>query len=688
MTTKNPFLADDFAINWSALTSDHVVTDMEIALERGQSALNEILDLKTGEETFANTFMALEEATLIVSNPWGKVDHLTAVNDHPELRKAHLEILPKVTDFFSAIPLNQELYKKLQRFASKPEATALEAVEKRFLSETLQDFEDAGANLDDATRGRLMEIEAKLAKITKTFSDNVLDSTNAYQLIVETADELKGLPESFVEAARQDALAKDIGTEDAPKYRLTLQMPSFVPAMRFIDSDSIRRELYEAFIRVGHEGKFENGDLIKEILQLRKEKAVLLGKDIFPDWALSRRMAGTGKRALAFVEDLQRKTKAAFERENQELIDFKASKTNQDPIPLDQWENAYWSEKLQKERFDFDEELLRPYFPMESVMSGMFKLVEKVFGISVTEDADPKPDTWHPEVLRYSVRDSQTGRHMGSFYTDWYPRESKRGGAWMSDMITGKPDNGSLTPHLGQIAGNLTPPVGDKPALLNHRDVETVFHEFGHLIHHLLSEVKIRSLAGTNVAWDFVELPSQIMENWCWERESLDLFARHYETNEPIPEDLFKKMKRSRTFGAARMQMRQLQLGKMDLALHMFFDASGAEDMDAFIKSSLEGYLAPTNVEFPSIVRSFSHLFSSSTGYAAGYYSYKWAEVLDADAFTRFTKEGIMNPSTGMAFRKCILSKGNEEEPNILFHAFMGREPDPDALLERLGLLA
>ena len=688
MSNENPFLKPDFYIPWSELGADRVVPGMEKALEAGAAALDAIRQLPDGAETYANTFLALEEATLKVSEPWHKVDHLTAVNDHPELRQAHLEILPKVTEFFAAIPLDQDLYAKLKNFSASAAVSGLNAVEKRFVEETLKDFEDAGASLDEPTRARLKAIEAALAEKTKKFSDNVLDSTNAYQLIVDSSGELAGLPESFIEAARQSALAKGIGSEEAPKYRFTLQMPSFIPAMRFLDSDAIRKELYEAFTKVGHSGQYENETLIREILQLRQEKAKLLGKAIFPDWALSRRMAGSGKRALGFVEDLHRKTKAAFDLENEELIRFKAEKTGAEPTPLNQWEAAYWAEKLRLERFDFDEELLRPYFPMESVMEGMLQRVETVFGISVKEVTDPKPDTWHPEVKVYAIHDVAEGRHLGSFYTDWYPREPKRGGAWMSHMITGKPVNGSLSPHLGQIAGNLTPPVGDKPALLNHRDVETIFHEFGHLLHHLLSEVPIRSLAGTNVAWDFVELPSQIMENWCWERKSLDLFARNYQSGEPIPEDLFMKLLRTRTFGAARGQMRQLQFGKMDLELHMSYDPHGEVGLDQFIREATRDYTAPTNVDYPSNVRGFGHLFSDSTGYAAGYYSYKWAEVLDADAFTRFCKEGIMNPETGMAFRKCVLAKGNAEEPNKLFRDFMGRDPDPNALLQRLGLLS
>jgi oligopeptidase A len=687
MQSQHPFLDPAFAIRWSGLAAGHVVPDMQAAIAAGQEALRRIESIPDGDETFANTFLALEEATHIVSEPWSKVSLLDSVNDHPEFRKAHREVLPAVSAFFSAIPLNQALYRKLRQFSESPQSAQLDPVRQRFVAETLKDFEDAGANLDDPTRQRLHEIESLLAGKTKQFSENVLDSTNRYEKILDSAEALRGLPESMIEAARLDALAKGHGTEEAPRYRLTLHAPSMVPVLRFAESDQLRREVYEAFTRVGHSGEFENEPLIREILALRSEKARLLGKPDFPEWVLARRMARNGSQALAFVEDLHHKTKPSFDRENLELSRYKAEKTGLPQAPLAPWEGAFWAEKLRRETYAFDEEELRPYFPLPTVMAGMFALVERIFGIRVEEQADPKPDTWHPSVRYYAVHDAASGRHLGSFYADWFPRESKRGGAWMSGLLTGQlqPD-GSMTPHLGFIGGNMTPPVGDKPPLLNHREVETVFHEFGHLLHHVLSEVPIRSLSGTNVAWDFVELPSQIMENWCWERQSLDLFARHHETGEPVPEDLFQKVCRARNFGAARFQMRQLFFARMDLALHLKFDPAGHPDLDAFIKAETEGYLPPGAEQYPSNIRGFEHLFAHSTGYASGYYSYKWAEVLDADAFTRFAGEGILNQETGADFRRAILSRGNSDQPEILYRAFMGRDPDPNALLARLGL--
>ncbi|HLX46329.1 MAG TPA: M3 family metallopeptidase, partial [Bryobacteraceae bacterium] len=327
-------------------------------------------------------------------------------------------------------------------------------------------------------------------------------------------------------------------------------------------------------------------------------------------------------------------------------------------------------------------EALRPYFPLERVVAGMFDIFGRVLGIRVSEEKGVP--TWDAEVRCYAIHDGASGQYLGSFYADWYPRENKRGGAWMDTLITGNPNKNE--PHLGMICGNLTPPVDGKPALLTHREVETIFHEFGHLLHHLLSRVEVRSLSGTSVAWDFVELPSQIMENWCWERESLDLFARHYESGAPIPAELFEKMKRAKTFRAANAQMRQLGFGFVDLALHREWD--GKTDVIAFSRGVLQKFApAPLPGDY-AMIAGFTHLFASPVAYGAGYYSYKWAEVLDADAFTRFRLEGVFNESVGRDYREKILAKGDSEDPAELYRSFMGRDPDPDALLERAGLLA
>jgi oligopeptidase A len=407
-------------------------------------------------------------------------------------------------------------------------------------------------------------------------------------------------------------------------------------------------------------------------------------------------MARNGDTALAFVEQIHDRIRDSFVADAQRLAEYKASKTGSSPQPLEPWENSYWAERQRKEHYAIDDEDLRPYFPVKGVMEGMFGIATRIFGITITElptihhpsseiqnpESQPPVETWHPEVTSYEIHDSDTGKHLGSFYADWHPRETKRGGAWMNSLHTGGPGE----PHLGLIIGNMSPPVGDTPALLTHREVETIFHEFGHLLHGLLSDVPVKSLSGTNVAWDFVELPSQLMENFCWDRESLDLFARHHITGEPIPEELFRKLLAAKNYMSATVFMRQLALGKLDLELHIHLARYLGRDLAEIDLEILESFRMPTSAKSPSMVLRFNHLFSSPTGYAAGYYSYKWAEVLDADAFTRFQREGILNPDTGLSFRREILSKGNSAPPEVLYQNFMSRPADPLPLLTRAGL--
>jgi oligopeptidase A len=460
-----------------------------------------------------------------------------------------------------------------------------------------------------------------------------------------------------------------------------------IPVLQYLDDDEIRKELWQAFSALGREDPHDNGSLLADILALRHEMAGLLGHGNFADHVLQPRMAKDGKTALGFIEDLHDRIQTQFGVETDAIEAFKAGETGRPVEPLEPWEIGYWSEKLRRQRYDFDAEALRPYFAIDRVIEGMFEIVQDIFGLRL-EEVDTV-EVWHPEVTFYHVYDAE-GDLLGGFYADWHPRESKRGGAWMNYLRTGLPpeasDTGKREPHMGLICGNLTPPAAGKPAQLTHAEVETVFHEFGHLLHHLLGNVAIKSLNGVNVVWDFVELPSQIMENFCWERVSLDRFARHAETGDPIPEDLFQKMKAARDFQTAMITMRQLSFGKMDLELHYNYTKWSAGDLDEAIDAMLADYQMRTKTPRPNNSRSFNHLFSSPTGYAAGYYSYKWAEVLDADAFTRFQEDGVLSREVGRAFRETILSQGNAREAGELFRDFMGRDPDLDALLKRIGL--
>ena len=677
MNASHPFLAEDFHIKWSTLTPDHIKADVTRAIENGRTNIEAIKAVTPEVATFENTFGALEGATDDLDRSWGRVNHLDSVANSDALREALNEMLPVVSEFSSSISLDGDLWKVLKSFAESHAVNDLTEIQKRFVEETCHDFKSAGADLDPDSKKRMFEINNELARETQKFGENVLDSTNAWELFVENEDKLAGLPESAKAGAAEDAAAK--GREG--QWRFTQQFPSMYPVMQYAESDDLRRKIWEGSCTIGNGGKYDNTQHIWNILRLRREKASLLGFSNFADHILERRMAGSGKGALHFTEDLHLKIKDQFAKEIAALQAFKAEKTDASDAPLQPWEVAFWTEKRRQELYDFDDEALRPYFPVDQVMDGLFSLTSRLFGIEITS---AEAEAWHPEVKFYHIHDTTSGEHLGSFYADWHPRESKRGGAWFNYLETGLPDPRS--PHLGLICGNMTKPTGDKPALLTHSEVETIFHEFGHLLHHLLSEVGIKSLAGVNVPWDFVELPSQIMENFCWDRESLDLFAKHYETGETIPDELFAKMIAARNYFAASTFMRQLAFGKLDLELHLRPEELEGRDLDEIDRELLADYKAHLATESPSMSRRFSHLFSSPVGYAAGYYSYKWAEVLDADAFTRFQKEGILNPETGKSFREEILAKGNSRPVDDSYRAFMGRDPEQAALLERSGL--
>ncbi|MEO0508338.1 MAG: M3 family metallopeptidase [Verrucomicrobiota bacterium] len=682
----HPFLKDEFHIKWSELTPDHIEVDIRKALADASSAVEKVARPEAGASSYEETIEALDQALQPLNRAWGLVSHLDSVCNSPELREAYNKMLPEVTDFFSSIPLNAKLWETIKVFGTSDSVQTLSPTKQRYVQETLADFREQGADLAPEKKKRAAELQSRLAELTQKYSENCLDAVNAWEKIIINESELAGLPESAIAAAKQSAEAK--GHENA--WRFTLQAPSYIPVMTYAESDALRKEVWQAYAAIGRGDSHNNQALVREILDLRHEFAQLVGQENFADHVTERRMAASGNAALQFGETIFEKVREQFEAEAEQLRQFKnvrgtASSQSVDAPLLEPWEVGYWAEKQRKANYDFDEEALRPYFPINRVIDGMFEIAQELLGLRIEESKEAQ--VWHKEVRFYDLFDADTNELLGAFYADWHPRESKRGGAWMNYLITGERDK-KRTPHLGLICGNLTPSVGDKPALLTHREVETIFHEFGHLLHHLCGEVEVKSLNGVNVPWDFVELPSQIMENWCWDRISLDRFARHYETGEAIPEALFGKMLAARNYMKASANVRQLSFGKMDLELHINWPLSAREDLDQFIENVLQGYAAEYKTQPKSNVFNFSHLFSSPTGYASGYYSYKWAEVLDADAFTRFQKEGILNPETGRDFRNKILAKGNSEDPAKLYKDFMGRGPDPDALLRRDGLIA
>ncbi|MCB1227120.1 MAG: M3 family metallopeptidase [Verrucomicrobiales bacterium] len=704
---SQPFLTDDYHIRWSTLQPEHAEADIRAALRESEERMEEFLSQDRGKLSFDSVILALNEVTRPLNEAWGLVQHLDALCNSPALREAQNKLLPEVSAFFAKIPLNETLWDLLLTYSKTDEAKNLTGCRRRALEEEVEGFRQHGAELPAAQKARLEEIESALSQATQKYSENVLDSTNAWELIVDDLEKLRGLPASAIDAAREDAMTKGHGTAEAPSYRFTLKAPSLFPVLEYLEDESIRRQAWEASAMIGRGEKYDNTELVWEILRLRHEKAQMLGKPHFADHILQQRMARNGSAALRFIEDLHARVAAPFQRETISLQEFRADQEHRAADLFEPWQVAFWAEKQRRAEYDFDPEELRPWFPMDRVLSGMFRLAEKIFDLRIVErdavylEADASESThvscqpqetgpvevWAPGVKFYEVR-NEKGTQIGGFYADWHPRDSKRGGAWMNYLRMGLPPSGERDRrlHLGLICGNMTPPIEGQPALLTHDEVCTVFHEFGHLLHQLLGAVEVPSLNGVNVYWDFVELPSQLMENFCWERESLDLFARHHQTGEPVPQRLFKKLVAARNFRSASAMMRQLAFGKLDLELHMKHATEEGADLDALSRRILEGYVMPLKTDPPSMARRFGHLFSSPVGYAAGYYSYKWAEVLDADAFTRFQREGVLNAEVGREFRDKILSKGNSEEPAQLFRDFMGRDPDSTALLVRSGL--
>jgi len=672
MSEPNPLLGEQFLIPFDQIRAEHVEPAIAELLGRAKRQLDELIRAP-GPRTWENTMEALDHLADPLEYAFGVVKHLESVATTPELRAAFNRVQPEVSAFFSSLPLNDALWQAVRSYSETEDARALTGTRRRFLTKTVDNFRRHGAELDPAGKKKLEEMDVELTRLTTRFGENVLDSTNTWDLTIDDEGKLAGLPPSAVEAARASAASKG-----RSGWRFTLQGPSYVALMTYLDDREIRRDTYLAQTTRATTGDHDNRPILARILELRRAKAALLGFTDFADFVLVDRMAHTGAHAEDFLTTLKARTEAAFERENRELEAFAGRK-------LEPWDVGYYAEKQRKALYDFDEEELRPYFPLESVVHGMFEIAGRLYGVRVVERSGVP--LWDAAVGYYEIRDERTGALYGAFYADWFPRENKRGGAWMDSLITGVVRGDELDPHAGLIAGNLTPPVGNKPALLTHRDVETIFHEFGHLLHHCLSRVEVRSMAGTSVAWDFVELPSQIMENWCWEREALDLFARHYQTGERIPEELFRKMLRARNFRAANAQMRQLSFGFADLALHRHYDPARDGDAVAYSREILQRFSAAPLPANHAMIASFTHLFGSPVGYGAGYYSYKWAEVLDADAFSRFRHEGIFNRRTGMEFRARILQRGDSEDPADLYRSFMGRDPDPNALLERNGLL-
>jgi oligopeptidase A len=683
----NPLLSLTDPLPFDRIRGEHVEPAVTALLAEARARLDALA--ASGERgearTYDNTLGALEAIGERLELALGVVGHLEAVETTPALRAAYNAVQPEVSTFYSSLSLSAGVWAALKAYAATPEAAALTGTRRRFLDKTIADFRRNGADLDPAGKTRLAAVDVELATLTLRYAQNVLDATNAFELVVTDEARLAGLPEQAVAAARESAAQKGV-----TGWRFTLQAPSYTPVLTYLDDASIREKLYRAFTSRGSaDGPLDNRPIVARVLELRREKAALLGFPTFADLVLEDRMAKTGSAARKFVGVLHTETLPFFARENEALHAFRRELEGPEAPELAPWDVGYYAEKMRRARFDFDEEALRPYFPVERVLQGLFEIAHRLYGVRV-EPWEGAP-VWHPSVKTFVLREPD-GTASAAFYVDVAPRESKRDGAWMQGLHTAVPVGpsslGGFPRHLEVLAGNVTPPLEGRPALLSHREVETMFHEFGHLMHHAASRVAVRSLAGTSVAWDFVELPSQIMENWCWEREALDLFARHWQTGETVPEELLARMRAARTFRAANAMMRQLGFAEVDLAMHM--EARPAEHASdvAWSRTILQRFSAARMPDDHAMIAAFPHIFGSPVGYAAGYYSYKWAEVLDADAFSRFKREGLFNPAVGTAFRGGILALGDSADPMELYRGFMGREPTIQALLERDGLVA
>ncbi len=667
---SNPLLQTNLPLPFDRIQASHIEPAISELIEQSKQAIDSIASVQ--DPTYAATFEALEKSTERLEVAMGMVEHLESVATSDALREAYNKILPAVSQFYSSIVLHEGLYRALCACEKTLDKSSLTPIQARFVEKTLDDFRRHGAELNEEGKAELRRIDQALSEKTTQFSQNVLDSSNAFELVVDES-QVSGLPASALSVARESAQSKG---QDG--YRFTLQAPSVMPVLTYADDANLRKAIWKAYNRRGC-GKFDNLPLVRDILRLRKQKAQLLGFADFADLVTHDRMAKTGADASAFVQNLRTKTEEAYKKENEDLLSFRRQLEGPEAPELQPWDVGYYAEKQRKALYDFDEEALRPYFSAEKVLQGAFDLATSLYGISI-EDAELP--VWHESVRAHRMRD-RAGDEIGLFYTDLYPRASKRDGAWMHGLVASAPP----TPHVALFCLNAQPPTKDVPSLLSFRDVETVFHEFGHLLHHCLSKVPVRSLACTRVAQDFVELPSQIMENWCTESAALHRFATHYETHEPLPEELIERLLRARNFRAANAQMRQLGFAAVDLALHQEFDPNSAQDVNQFANAILQQYAVVPLPSDYSLITSFGHLFSHAVGYAAGYYSYKWAEVLDADAFSRFKSEGLFSEQVGEAFLNTILCRGDSADPQELFEEFMGRAPQIEPMLERLGLL-
>lgn len=640
-------------------------------------AKNEIAKIKNNKDqpNFENVIVALEESSLYVDRCAEIFFNLHSAESNDELQKIAKDFSPLLTEYGNDVLLDKELFLRVKAVHDNKDKLNLTVEQKTLLDKTYKGFARNGALLDEGQKSKLREIDNALSKLTLEFGDHVLFETNSYLKVVQDVKELEGLPDNVIEQAQMTA--KEKGKEG---YALTLSMPCYVAVMTYAKNRALREELYRAYGSKAYKNDAnDNQKVIKELVRLRKERANLLGYKNHSEYVLEERMAGKPETVFSFLEDILVKAKPVA---LQELDELKAFAKKEDQIQdFKPWDGTYYSEKLKKVKFNVNDEMLKPYFKLENVIEGVFEVAKRLYGISFIERKDIP--LYHSEVRTYEVLDEK-GEHLSVFYADFFPRAGKRNGAWMTSYRSQRKSGGKdIRPHIS-IVCNFTKPTATKPSLLTFDEVNTLFHEFGHALHGMLSNCNYQSISGTNVYWDFVELPSQIMENWTHEKECLDIFARHYETGEKIPAELIQRIKDSSNFHEGRFTLRQLSLGLLDMAWHTA-NPENIQNVSDFERVAVERtQILPYDPEINTSC-SFSHIFAG--GYSSGYYSYKWAEVLDADAFDLFVEKGIFNPEIAKSFAQNILSRGGSEHPLELFKKFRGREPKVDALLKRAGLI-
>ena len=671
---KTPFELPPF----ETIQTSHYTEGIEKALEEAKVEVNQIIDYPESP-TFENVIEALELSGKKLERNASILFNLNSAETNDEIQQITQEISPKLSAFNSEVKQNEALFAKVKSVYDQKDNLDLNTEQRKLLKETYFDFVRRGVELEGVKKERFKEISIELSKLSLKFSENVLAETNAFELVITEEKDLKGLPEDLKARARELAKTKD----QHDSWIFTLQAPSYIPFMEYADSRSLREKMYRAFMNKCLKGDdHDNQGVILKIIALKAELASLLGYSTFAEYVLEQRMAESPDTVMDFLNDLLSKSLPKAKEEFQEIKAFIQSKG--DDIELQRWDWAYYSEKLRKEKYELDDELVKPYFRLENVIEGVFETAEKLFGITFKENTDLP--IYHKDVQAYEVF-NEAGEVVSVFYADFFPREGKRGGAWMTSYRSqGYHNKERIVPQVS-IVCNFTPSSEGHPSLLKFDEVKTLFHEFGHALHGMLADTQYKSLSGTSVYWDFVELPSQILENWCYEKECLDLFAKHHETNELIPEDLVEKIKKSATYHEAYATVRQLSFGLLDMAWHSLTmdGASDISDVAAFENEAFAATELFPKVEDANMSVQFSHIFAG--GYAAGYYSYKWAEVLDADAFSLFQQNGVFDSTTATSFKENILSKGGTEHPMELYKRFRGQKPTPEALLKRAGLI-